>query len=209
MAYEKCAEVSGEIWRDLSERDPLEVTGRTGVVFQAGLYQLPFLHRKLLVDLKRRQVQLVEAPEADPGFRVCLTALLYLLRIDPKALGAPISPLEFPGGATFFRGHHGLPQAPLEARFGQDIPAFLAAGPRLQAEPRPAGDAALAFQVFPGLVVEIIIWRADEEFPAQVSFTLPAHLDRFWNLDATWGLLNLVTQELLQAADHPGSQVRP
>ncbi len=41
--------------------------------------------------------------------------------------------------------------------------------------------------------------QADDEFPA-VAFTLPAHLDRFWRLDAVYGLLNLVTQELLQAA---------
>jgi hypothetical protein len=52
----------------------------------------------------------------------------------------------------------------------------------------------------PGLAVEVILWQADDEFRAQVSFTLPAHLDRFWLLDAVWGLLNLVTQELLQAA---------
>jgi hypothetical protein len=201
MAYEKCAEVSEEIWGDLKERDPLEVAHRTGAVFQEGLYRLPFLNRRLLVDLGRRQVQLAGAPDLDPGFRVCLTALLYLLHLDAAALGPPISPLELPGGATFFRGHHGLPQAPLEVRFGQDLPGFAAAGRRLGAEPRSAGDAALAFQVFPGLVVEVILWQADEEFPAQVSFTLPAHLDRFWNLDAVWGLLNLVAQELLQAAD--------
>jgi hypothetical protein len=58
----------------------------------------------------------------------------------------------------------------------------------------------VALEVFPGLVVEVILWQADDEFPAQVSFTLPAHLDRFWFLDAVWGLLNLVTQELLHAA---------
>ncbi|MBU4234435.1 MAG: DUF3786 domain-containing protein [Proteobacteria bacterium] len=52
----------------------------------------------------------------------------------------------------------------------------------------------------PGLAVEVILWQADDEFPAQVSFTLPAHLDRFWFLVAVWGLLNLVTQELLLAA---------
>jgi len=61
---------------------------------------------------------------------------------------------------------------------------------------RAPGDAALAFQVFPGVAVEVILWRGDEEFPPRVSFTLPAHLDRFWHLDAVWGLLNLVTQEM-------------
>ena len=76
----------------------------------------------------------------------------------------------------------------------------MAAGAKLGGETRPAGDAAVALEVFPGLVVEAILWQADDEFPAQVSFTLPAQLDRFRFLDAVWGLLNLVTQELLLAA---------
>lgn len=203
MAYEKCAEVSREIWQDLQAQDPGEVTPRTGAVFREGLYHLAFLDRKLLIDPAGRQVQLDGAPGADPGFRVCLTALLYLLKVDIAALGPPISPLELPGGTTFFqeRGPHSLPAAPLEVRFGKDVAAFLAAGRRRQAEPRPAGDAALAFQVFPGVVVEVILWLADEEFPAQVSFTVPANLDRFWFLDAVLGLLDVVTRELLKAAD--------
>lgn len=203
MVYEKCAEVSEEIWNDLRERDPAEVTRRTGAEFREGVYRLPFLERVLLVDPGRRRIELAGSPEAEPGFRVCLTALLYLLHLDTAILGAPLSPLELPGGATFFRGHHGLPNGPLEQRFGQDAAGFLAAGDRLKAETRPAGDAALALEVFPGLTVEVILWRGDEEFPPQVSFTLPAHLDRCWFLDAVWGLLNLVTQELINAAPPP------
>lgn len=201
MAYEQCADVSQEIWRKLQEREPAEVTGRTGVAFQDGVYCLPFLNRELLVDATRREIKVAGADAGEPGFRACLTALTYLLHLDPKALGPSLSPLELPGGATFFRGHHGLPNGPLEARFGQDLGSFLAAGRKLGAEPRTSGDAALALQVFPGLKVEVILWRGDDEFPAQVSFTLPAHLDRFWFLDAVWGLLNLVTQELLMAGE--------
>ena len=200
MAYEKCIDVSEEIWKDLEEREPREIAGRTGAFYQGGTFHLPFLDRTLLLAPVRRQVQVAGAPEAEPGFRLCLTALLYLLRIKPARLGPGISPLELPGGATFFRGHHGLPHGPLEERFGRDAAGFLAAGNKLGGETRPAGDAAVALEVFPGLVVEVILWQADDEFPAQVSFTLPAHLDRFWFLDAVWGLLNLVTQELLHAA---------
>lgn len=199
MSYEECAEVSQEFWNELGERDPGEVNGRTGVVFQEGEYHLPFLDRELRIDPSRRQIRVLPGPEGDPGFRACLSALSYLLHLDPKGLGPCISPLELPGGATFFRGHHGLPNAPLEARFGRDLAGFLAAGHKLKAETRPSGDAALALRVFPGLTVEVILWQGDEEFPAQVSFTLPAHLDRFWFLDAVWSLLNLVAQELLKA----------
>jgi hypothetical protein len=200
MAYEKCSDVSEEIWKDFEGREPQEITGRTGALYQEGVYQLPFLDRTLLLAPVRRQVQIAGAPEAEPGFRLCLTALMYLLRLAPALLGPGISPLELPGGATFFRGHHGQPSGPLEERFGRDAAGFLAAGKKLHGETRSAGDAAIALEVFPGLVVEVILWQADEEFPAQVSFTLPGHLDRFWSLDAVWGLLNLVTQELLHAA---------
>jgi len=203
MAYEKCAEVSPEIWQDFAKQDPGEITARTGAVFRQGLYHLAFLNCELLIDPAGRQVQLDGAPGADPGFRVCLTALLYLLKVDIAALGPPVSPLELPGGTTFIqaRGPHSLPAGPLEARFGKDVAAFLAAGRRLQAEPRVAGDAALAFRVFPGVVAEVILWLADEEFPAQVSFTVPANLDRFWHLDAVLGLLDVVTRELIRVAD--------
>ena len=83
------------------------------------MYHLPFLDRALLLSPVRRQVQVAGAPGAEPGFRLCLTALMYLLHLDPAALGPGISPLELPGGATFFRGHHGLPGGSLEERFGR------------------------------------------------------------------------------------------
>jgi hypothetical protein len=200
MAYEICADVSEEIWKDLQQHQAAEVTARTGVPFRDGAYHLPFLNRQLLVDPARRQISPAAAHETDPGFRACLSALLYLLQINTELLGPPISPLELPGGATFFRGPHAVPSGILEERFGRDAAGFLGAGKRLKAEVRTAGDAALAVQVFPGLAVEVILWQADDEFPARVSFALPAHLDRFWFLDAVWGLLNLVAQELLNAA---------
>jgi hypothetical protein len=200
MAYETCTEVSEAIWQDLESRDPQETAARTGVIFQEGEYRLPYLNRTLLLSPGRRQVQVVGTPAAAPDFRLCLTALMYLAQVDPARLGPGVSPLELPGGATFFRGHHGLPHGPLEARFGRDAAGLSAAGRKLGGATRPDGDAAVALEVFPGLVVEIILWQADEEFPAQVSFTVPSRLDQFWFLDSVWGLLNLVTRELLAAA---------
>jgi hypothetical protein len=200
MAYEKCGDVSEEIWKDFEAGESREIAGRTGALYEGEVYHLPFLDRTLLLFPVRRQVQVAGAPGAEPGFRLCLTALLYLLHLNPAALGPGISPQELPGGATFFRGHHGLPGGLLAERFGRDAPGFMAAGKKLSGETRPDGDAAVALEVFPGLVVEVILWLADDEFPAQVSFTVLAHLDRFWSLDAVWGLLNLVTQELLLAA---------
>ena len=70
-----------------------------------------------------------------------------------------------------------FPARPLEERFGRDLAGFWEVGRRLGAERRASGDGALAFPVYPGLPVEVILWVADDEFPAQVSFTVPSGLD--------------------------------
>ena len=123
---------------------------------------------------------------------------MYLLHLDPAGLGPGISPLELPGGATFFGAITACPAANWKSVSAGTAPVARRRN-KLHGDTRPAGDAAVAMEVFPGLVVEDILWQADDEFPAQVSFTLPAHLDRFWSLDAVWGLLNLGTQELIHA----------
>lgn len=202
MLYEKCDEVNEDFWRELAQADPAEVSRRTGAVFQRGCYRLPFLSLELVVDPGARRLVMAGAEDAEPGFRLCLATLLYLLQVDVAALGPLVSPLELPGGTTFFQnsGPHSLPNPLLEERFGRDLAGFMAAGRRLGAETVSAGDGALMFQVFPGLAIEVILWQADEEFPAQASFTVPSHLDRFWHLDVVLGLIVVVVQELIALA---------
>lgn len=202
MLYSRCSEVDENFWRDLAQADPEDIRRRTGVRRDRQVFRVPYFNRELVADLEEQRIFLADAPDAEPGFRRCLTTLLYLLFIDTAALGPPLSPLELPGATMFFQksGPHALPAAPLEDRFGRDPAGFSETGRRLGAESRDKGDLALAFQVFPGLTVEVILWEADDEFPAQVSFAVPSQLDRFWQLDAVLGLLGVVVKELLQAA---------
>jgi hypothetical protein len=202
MRYDRCSEVDEKFWLALAQADPEDVRRRTGVRRHQQVFQVPYFNRELVVDLEGRRIFLADAPEAEPGFRRCLVTLLYLLLMDTAALGPPISPLELPGATMFFQksGPHALPSPPLEDRFGRDLAAFLEVGRGLGAENRANGDGALAFQVFPGLIVEVILWQADDEFPAQVSFTVPSQLHLFWQLDAVLGLLGVVVKEFLGAA---------
>ena len=181
--------------------DPEDIARRTGIRRDQNVFRFPFFNQEAVVDLAQQRVFRAAAPAEEPGFRLCLISLLYLLYVDTAALGPPLSPLELPGATTFFqkRGPHALPSAPLEERFGRDLTGFFQVGALLGAERLASGDAALAFQVFPRLPVEVILWEADEEFPAQVSFTVPSHLDRFWQLDAVLGLMGLVVKEMLRA----------
>jgi hypothetical protein len=202
MLYNRCAEVDQEFWRDLAQADPEDIFRRTGIRRRDNTFHFPFFNQEAVVDLDRQRVFRAGAPDEEPGFRLCLITVLYLLHVDTTGLGPPVSPLELPGATLFFqsRGPHAVPSAPLEDRFGRDLAGFLEVGRRLGAETRPSGDGALAFTVYPGLSVEVILWVADDEFPAQVSFTVPSGLDRFWQLDAVLGLMGLVVKELLRDA---------
>jgi Domain of unknown function (DUF3786) len=203
MLYNRCAEVDQKFWRDLAQADPEEIARRTGVRRGHNAFHFSFFNQAAVADVDRQRVIRAVAPDEEPGFRLCLITVMYLLFVDTAGLGPPVSPLELPGATLFFqsRGPHAVPSAPLEERFGRDLPGFLEVGRRLGAERRPSGDGALAFQVFPGLTVEVILWLADDEFPAQVSFTVPSGLDRFWQLDAVLGLMGLVVKELLRTAE--------
>ncbi len=202
MLYETCSDVSSEYWQELKQADPDDIQRRTGIDLENGAWRLPFLNRELFVDPERSRIWVSAAPDIEPDFRTCLTAVLYLLRVDPAALGPPVSPTELTGASTFIQSHgpHSLPAESLERTFGSRLHAFLEAGRRLGAAEIEAGDAALALVVYPGLTVEVILWEADEEFPAQATFTVPAHLERFMHLDAVLGLLQLVVKELQAAS---------
>jgi len=201
VLYNHCAAVNEEFWRDLRQADPEDIARRTGVRRSRNVFRFPFFNQEAVVDLDQQRVFRAAAPEQEPGFRLCLISLLYLLYVDTAELGPPLSPLELPGATTFFqsRGPHAIPRVPLEERFSRDLAGFFQVGALLGATRRPSGDGALAFQVFPKLPVEVILWEADEEFSAQVSFTVPSHLDRFWQLDAVLGLMGLVVKEMLRA----------
>ena len=201
MLYNRCAEVNEEFWRTLRQADPEDIARRTGVRRYQNIFRFLYFNQEAVVDLDRQRVFRAAASGEEPGFRLCLITLLFLLFVDTAALGPPISPLELTGASTFFqsRGPHAIPGAPLEERFERDLAGFLEIGRRLGAERRTSGDGALACQVFPKLTVEVILWEADDEFPGKVSFTVPSHLDRFWQLDAVLGLMGLVVKEFLRA----------
>jgi Domain of unknown function (DUF3786) len=201
MLYNQCAAVNEEFWRDLRQADPYDIARRTGIRRLQNVFRLPYFNQEAVVDLAQPRVFRAAAPAEEPGFRLCLISLLYLLYVDTAALGPPLSPLELPGATTFFqsRGPHAIPSAPLEERFGRDLAGFFQVGALLGAERGASGDGALDFQVFPGLPVGVTLWEADEEFPAQVSFTVASQLDHFWQLDAVLGLMGLVVKEMLRA----------
>jgi hypothetical protein len=207
ILYQKCGAVDGALWQALLAADPFEVEDRTGARYQAGSYELPFLNRKLVVQPAEHRVQVHGLAGSEPEFQLCLTVLLFLLKVKAAQLPSRhVSPKEYKGGVTFFRGPHALPTARLEERFGTETELFLRIGRSLGGEEIGQGDAAILLPTYPNLSLGLILWLGDDEFPAQVSLTAPAALERFWALDAIWAWLNVVTREFWRAAEFEGGK---
>lgn len=202
VLYQKCRDVDGTMWEALSQANPAEVVGRTGACYQDGAYVLSFLNRELTVYPAQRLVVVQGQSDEEPEFQLCLSTLLYLLKVDAaQLLSRQVSPKEYKGGVIFFQGPHALPTARLEERFGCQRELFLKIGRTLGGTTTGQGDAAVVLTAYPNLTIEVILWLGDEEFPPQVILTAPAALERFWALDAIWAILNVVTREFWRAVE--------
>ncbi len=182
MAYEKCSDVSEEIWKDFEEREPREITGRTGALYQEGVFHLPFLDRTLLLAPVRRQVQVAGAPEAEPGFRLCLTALHVSVAHRPGAPGAGDQPAGITRRGHVFPGTPRPAQRPPGRAFRPGRGRFFGRREKLRGEIRPAGDAAVALQSFPVWWWKSFYGRRTMSFPPR--FRLPCRPT--WTGSGSW-----------------------
>ncbi len=163
-------------------------------------FRLPVLGSHYVIDPAEGIVR----READGGrasFHGHLASVNYLLRAQDQPLaGEWVSEQQFPTGPLFFRGPHLLPSRKLEERFGADRPAFEAAGEALAGRPVGHGDAATELPLFPRLPVRVVLWLADEEFPARASFMFDRTADQHLLLDGIWSATHVVVEHMLRVS---------
>jgi hypothetical protein len=90
----------------------------------------------------------------------------------------------------FFRGPHLFPVKPLENRFGNDGERFLQAGKKLGGTEVPGGDVAFQVMALPRIPVQVLLWLADEDFPARITFLFDATIEEHLHLDVIFGLVS-------------------
>jgi len=194
----------GVLWERLAAADPAEVEARAGVRWDPAerAYHVPLVDLDIRVVPADRQV---EGPDGFPGWEPTLSSVQYLLSTqDEPPAGEWVSPRSLPYGDFFFRAPHDLPTPPLEEAYGADREAFCRAAEALGGEPLDMGDAAFAFQVLPRIAIAVVLWLADDEFPARAQFLFDASADRQLPLDALWLLAKVLAKRLLAAAAPSG-----
>jgi hypothetical protein len=196
-----CAAPNSLHWQDLRSRPASRLAEQGGVRTADGgaTWEVPFLNARYRVDpAAERIVELEPDPERplEQDFQILL--LRYLMAPPGGGpSGQEVSEKELPGGATFFRGPHELQVHPVLQRYAGDLEGFESRGRELGAEVRDLGDRALRFEPFPGIPVTLVLWRADEEFPASMSVLFDRSILRWFELDMIFLLVGILARRMV------------
>ncbi len=192
-----------ELWNSLHSLDPLEVSRRSLASYDEKIraYGLKILDSEYLIFPEKRIIKTVNSSSPEPlPFYLQLSCINYLVGAkDIPLSGQWVSEKQFPTGPIFFRGPHEMPTRKLEKVFSQDPDGFATASSACGAKKVEGGDIAYEFLVFPKIPARIILWLADEEFPARVSFLFDRTANVHLQLDALYAVGKVLESALLEA----------
>jgi hypothetical protein len=194
--------ISEDLWKTLSGLDINDVKRRSLSDYnpETQSYRLRILNRDYAISPAKRSVELAESlPDQSPDFYLQLSAVNYLIGAkDLPQIGKWTAETQFPSGPLFFRGPHKMPTHKLEKAFGRNQDGFASLSLSLGGKKVDGGDCALEFFFFPRLPVRLILWLADEEFPARVIYLFDSSADQHFKLDGLWPVGKALANQLLQ-----------
>jgi hypothetical protein len=194
------------LWEQVVKQDGEQTARRAGCryVDESKRCILVLLNKEYVVDLSNRQV--LSAADGSPaGFGAELCILAYLINSRDLAVSERLTPPErLPGGQFFFRGPHELPTKKLVEVFGESPERLYEVADEFAAERCDFGDASIQLYMLPRVPMTIVLWRADEEFPARASILFDENAADQLPLDALWMAANLTVKALVEAAGGAG-----
>jgi len=192
-------ELPGHFWENLQNRPTELAAAATGAVLDQGRFMLPVFARPYLVDPARRLVQDVSHPEERVDYNTALVLVSHLTRAgDMPPAGRMLSPAELPGGRALLSGPHALPLEAVSEHFGRNPEALVLRARELGGDRCDGADVAVCLPGLPRVPLYLLLWVADEEFPAQAVPGVDAQVLHHLNLEALISLCHLMIQRLTE-----------
>jgi len=158
--------------------EPHAAAVRADVSYDSGLFQVPFFGSFHEVRWPSATVSKVSGEAVDIATRILL--LHYLLTADGTPLAADwIAFRNLPGGLGYDAAFQGRANLRLARAFGDNRPAFEAAGKSARGERLTFGDASFSFRVLPRVWLAVVLHLADEEFPASANVLFDASASHY------------------------------
>jgi len=155
---------------------PLEDMARcSGYSIKDNTLVLDFLGQHFKIDYPSGNFVPMKASDGELPIATQILILHYVSNLsEPLEVGKLISFKELPGGAIYIKPFTGRAIDPLVRTFGSDPDSLLELVTRLGGQSNGLGDVGVTYRVFPRIPVALILWRADDEFPASGNILFDA-----------------------------------
>jgi len=172
MNYSAAHKVALEKFRACS----LEDMGRcSGYSIEDNALVIEFLGQHFKVDYPSGNFAPIQDSDGELPIATQILILHYVTNLsETSEAGKLISYKELPGGAIYIKPFTGRAIDPLVRTFGSDPDSLLEVVTGLGGQSNGLGDVGVTYRVFPRISVALILWRADDEFPASGNILFDA-----------------------------------
>ena len=155
----------------LSEQDLKNISERSG--FEVGdenCLRVPFLNRVFRVRYPNFEFSDQTDADIEIPIQEQILVLHYMLAPGAHPLaGQWLAYREIPGASFYFSAFVKRAIDPLKNVFGQNLNGLSKAAAILNGKPIEPGDVGFEFDVLPNVPLQVIVYAADEEFPAEAN----------------------------------------
>jgi len=184
---------------------PTDTAAKAAVSYEAldagsGRFQVPFFGSLYHVHWPAGSaVRVADGEKADIATHIIL--LHYLLTAD----GAPMSSTwiafrNLPGGLGYYAAFQGRASQRITHTFGHDALAFETGARALGGECLDFGDSSFLFRLLPRVWLAVVLYLADEEFPAEANVLFDASAEHYLPTEDAAVLGGLLASRLIKAA---------
>jgi hypothetical protein len=161
------ADAITKAWDDLKTHDFPSLAESSGGRLVGKELWIRHLTREAVLNLDSGELRWADGSEMEGDFKVVL--LHYLQKADGRIDSQWISYRELEGGALYYSVFQGRAIIPLIKSFGERPEVLLKCAEKLGGEVTKRGDASVNFPFFPFLLVNVTIWKGDDEIPSSAN----------------------------------------
>ena len=155
----------------LSEQALTDISDRSGFeVIDKNCLRVPFLNRVYQVHFPDFEFTDQTDADIEVPIQEQILILHYMLAPAEHPLtGRWVAYREIPGASFYFSAFVKRAIDPLKNVFGQNLSGLSKTAALLYGRPIEPGDMGFEFDVLPNVPLQLIIYAADEEFPAEAN----------------------------------------
>jgi hypothetical protein len=194
----------GELRTRLAKADPLQLSRNAGSEFTplspgTGEFHLLFWEKEICLNFPGLIAQ-DRLTGKDLGIANQAMLLYYFATADGTPLSNQwISFTDLPDGKFYSQAFQGYTGMELFRHFGNNLALFVEAAHNSGGGDYPFGDAAFVFRVLPRILLLLVCWQGDDEFPASYQILFDASASHYLPTDACAIAGSMLTRKLLSS----------